>query len=113
MTSPIALLPVMALLFCRPAMAQSPPSPVPPTTTAPLQPVRPKSATPARTLQTVTVIGRYDHGVGASDAASEGLVLGQLLHDIPLLRPGELLETMPGPVFTHHSGDGNRITRRK
>ncbi len=38
----------------------------------------------------------YDNAVGSSDAASEGVVLGELLLDRPLLRPGEVLETVPG-----------------
>jgi hypothetical protein len=38
--------------------------------------------------------------------ASEGVVNGALLQDIPLLRPGETLETVPGLVVTQHSGDG-------
>ena len=58
------------------------------------------------TLPTVTVMGHYDNAVGTSDAASQGVIRGQLLQDIPLLRPGEALETVPGMVVTQHSGDG-------
>lgn len=57
-------------------------------------------------LQTIKVVGHYENGLGTSDAASQGIVLGQLLRDIPLLRPGEVLETIPGVVVTQHSGDG-------
>jgi hypothetical protein len=57
-------------------------------------------------LSTVTVEGHYDNAVGTSDAASQGVVGGALLQDIPLLRPGEALETVPGLVVTQHSGDG-------
>lgn len=57
--------------------------------------------------QTVTVQAQhYNNAVGSSDAASEGVVLGELLQDRPLLRPGEVLETIPGMVVTQHSGDG-------
>ncbi|MEO7050648.1 MAG: TonB-dependent receptor, partial [Rhodanobacter sp.] len=59
-----------------------------------------------QTLPAVTVVGHYDNGVGTSDAASQGIILGQLLRDSPLLRPGEVLETIPGMVVTQHSGDG-------
>jgi outer membrane receptor for ferrienterochelin and colicin len=57
-------------------------------------------------LPATTVQGHYDNGVGTSDAASQGIVNGALLRDIPLLRPGEVLETVPGLVVTQHSGDG-------
>jgi outer membrane receptor protein involved in Fe transport len=54
----------------------------------------------------VEVVGHYDTGIGTSDAASQGVVLGSTLQDLPLLRPGEVLETVPGLVVTQHSGDG-------
>jgi outer membrane receptor protein involved in Fe transport len=60
----------------------------------------------AKTLGKVTVEAHYDNGVGTSDAASQGVILGSLLQDIPLLRPGEVLEAVPGLVVTQHSGDG-------
>lgn len=61
---------------------------------------------PTTALKPVLVVGHYDNGVGTSDAASQGIILGQLLQDIPLLRPGEVLEAIPGLVVTQHSGDG-------
>ena len=57
-------------------------------------------------LEAVVVTAHYDNAVGTSDAASQGTVRGELLQDIPLLRPGEVLETVPGMVVTQHSGDG-------
>jgi hypothetical protein len=57
-------------------------------------------------LQAVDVVGHYDNGVGTSNAASQGVILGSLLQDIPLLRPGEVLEAVPGLVVTQHSGEG-------
>ena len=57
-------------------------------------------------VQQVDVAGHYDNGVGTSDAASQGTVRGERLADLPLLRPGEVLETVPGLVVTQHSGDG-------
>jgi len=56
--------------------------------------------------QQVDVTGHYANGVGTSDAASQGTVRGERLTDLPLLRPGEVLETVPGLVVTQHSGDG-------
>ena len=56
--------------------------------------------------QSVEIDGHYVNGVGSSDAASQGTVRGERLTDLPLLRPGEVLETVPGMVVTQHSGDG-------
>ena len=61
---------------------------------------------PATALPEIQVQGTYDNAVGTSDAASQGVVRGALLQDQPLLRPGEVLETVPGMVVTQHSGDG-------
>src|SRR5690242_11655273 len=56
--------------------------------------------------QQVEVVSHYDNAVGSSDSASEGVVRGERIADLPLLRPGEVLETVPGLVVTQHSGDG-------
>jgi TonB-dependent Receptor Plug Domain len=65
------------------------------------------SQKPTQALPEVIVNARhYENGVGTSDAASEGAVNGQIFNDLPLLRPGEALETVPGMVVTQHSGDG-------
>jgi len=48
----------------------------------------------------------YDNAVGSSDAASQGTVSSERLQALPLLRPGEVLEAVPGMVVTQHSGDG-------
>jgi outer membrane receptor protein involved in Fe transport len=63
-------------------------------------------AAAAKTLTAVQVNGHYDNGVGTSNAASQGVILGALLQDIPILRPGEVLEAIPGLVVTQHSGEG-------
>jgi len=60
----------------------------------------------ADVLPEVVVQGHYDNAVGTTDAASQGTVDGALLGDMPLLRPGDVLETVPGLVVTQHSGDG-------
>ena len=57
-------------------------------------------------LDKVEVKGHFDNAVGTSDAASQGVIRGEIINDIPLLRPGEALETVPGMVVTQHSGDG-------
>jgi hypothetical protein len=57
--------------------------------------------------QTIEVTGRhYDNAVGRSDAASEGVIRAELLKSRPALRPGEVLEFVPGVIVTQHSGDG-------
>ncbi len=73
------------------------------------QPAAPADAAPAvqvAAAQQVEVTAHYANGVGTSDAASQGTVRGERLTDLPLLRPGEVLETVPGLVVTQHSGDG-------
>ena len=56
--------------------------------------------------QTITVTGHYDNAVGSSDAASQGVINRELLKSRPALRPGEVLEFVPGLIVTQHSGDG-------
>lgn len=60
----------------------------------------------ASDLRAVQVHAHYENGIGSSQAASEGVVNGALLRDIPLLRPAEAMETIPGLIVTQHSGDG-------
>jgi outer membrane receptor protein involved in Fe transport len=55
----------------------------------------------------VEITGRhYDNAVGSSDAASQGVIRAELLQSRPALRPGEVLEFVPGVIVTQHSGDG-------
>ncbi|MBJ7309974.1 TonB-dependent receptor [Rugamonas sp. CCM 8940] len=54
----------------------------------------------------VEVLGHYDNSVGTSGAASQGMVTAALIANRPALRPGELLEFVPGVIVTQHSGDG-------
>jgi outer membrane receptor protein involved in Fe transport len=44
--------------------------------------------------------------VGTTDAASKGTVTARRVETRPALRPGELLEYVPGVIITQHSGDG-------
>jgi hypothetical protein len=65
------------------------------------------TAPAAAATEKVEITGRhYDNAVGSSDAASQGVVRAEMLKSRPLLRPGEVLETVPGLVVTQHSGDG-------
>jgi hypothetical protein len=54
----------------------------------------------------VRIIGHYENAVGTSDAASQGYITPQLIEARPMLRPGEVLEYVPGVIITQHSGDG-------
>ncbi|HTQ00260.1 MAG TPA: TonB-dependent receptor [Casimicrobiaceae bacterium] len=60
----------------------------------------------AQVLAPIQVSGHYDNSVGSSDAASEGVITPQLIEDRPLLRPGNILDYVPGMVVTQHSGAG-------
>lgn len=66
-----------------------------------------KPVTPDALSARIEVTGRhYDNAVGTSDAASQGTITAELLKSRPALRPGELLEFVPGVIVTQHSGDG-------
>ena len=54
----------------------------------------------------VEVVGTYETGVGTSDSASEGRITARRIETAPALRPGEILEYVPGLIITQHSGDG-------
>src|SRR5712692_881569 len=88
----------LTLGFCAPGPlgAQTPPP------TAQEQP----SADTPQTLEPLVVTGRADDLVGVAGAASEGRVGQAQLETRPLLRPGEVLEVVPGVAVTQHSGSG-------
>jgi hypothetical protein len=73
---------------------------------AAVSPAQSQQGSAEPTLDSVVVTGHYNNGVGTSDAASQGTVNSKLIEDQPLLRPGEVLEFIPGMVVTQHSGDG-------
>ena len=58
-------------------------------------------------LAPVEIVGpRHSNAVGDWDAASQGEAAGTELAARALLRPGEVLEAVPGLIVTQHSGDG-------
>ena len=57
-------------------------------------------------LDPIVVEGRIDNLTGSVSTASVGRVGYRDLRLRPLLREGELLETVPGLIMTQHSGDG-------
>lgn len=58
------------------------------------------------TLERMVISGRADSLVGIAGSASDGYVGRDHFEQRPLLRPGELLETVPGLIATQHSGNG-------
>lgn len=66
---------------------------------------RPVATARATDVEAVYVFGKRLEGVGTSVAASAGEVSFAKFEDRPLLRPGELVEVVPGLVATQHSGN--------
>ena len=63
-------------------------------------------AADAGALPRVIVTGRGKDLIGVADSATEGVVSARQLANRPLLRPAEVMETVPGLTVTQHSGDG-------
>ena len=61
------------------------------------------AAEPDDALPTITVVGT---GVSNMEAASVGDVGHDEIASQPLLRPGAVLENVPGLIVTQHSGEG-------
>ncbi|MEY4733922.1 MAG: hypothetical protein RLZZ464_1988 [Pseudomonadota bacterium] len=60
----------------------------------------------AQGADTVEVRAERESMSGLARSASEGIVSGERLRALPLLRPGEVLEMVPGLMVTQHAGDG-------
>src|SRR5271157_4985810 len=55
---------------------------------------------------TITVKGREDSLIGVAVSATQGTVGATEIQDRPILRSGEVLETVPGLIITQHAGGG-------
>ncbi len=69
----------------------------------------PEFATPASKpleLPEVIVESRRDNLLGIAASASQGTTGAAQLADRPILRSGEVLETIPGVIITQHAGGG-------
>ena len=55
---------------------------------------------------TINVQGREDDLIGIADSATQGTVGAKEIQDRPILRSGEVLETIPGIIITQHAGGG-------
>jgi outer membrane cobalamin receptor len=58
------------------------------------------------TLPEIVVTGRRDSMLGIAESASQGTTSAEQLADRPILRSGEILETVPGVIITQHAGGG-------
>lgn len=57
-------------------------------------------------LSEIVVEGRADSLIGVADSATQGTVGAAQLAERPILRSGEVLETVPGVIITQHAGGG-------
>jgi len=55
---------------------------------------------------TIAVQGREDDLIGIADSGTQGTVGAKELQARPILRSGEVLETVPGLIITQHAGGG-------
>ena len=55
---------------------------------------------------TINVQGREDDLIGIAESGSQGTVGAKEIQDRPILRSGEVLETVPGLIITQHAGGG-------
>jgi hypothetical protein len=55
---------------------------------------------------TINVEGRQDSLIGIASSATQGTVGATEIQDRPILRSGEVLETVPGVMITQHAGGG-------
>jgi Carboxypeptidase regulatory-like domain/TonB dependent receptor/TonB-dependent Receptor Plug Domain len=57
-------------------------------------------------VSTINVQGRADDLVGVASSATQGTVGASEIGDRPILRSGEVMETIPGVIITQHAGGG-------
>jgi hypothetical protein len=55
---------------------------------------------------TINVQGRADDLIGIAESGTQGTVGATEIQDRPILRSGEVLETVPGLIITQHAGGG-------
>jgi hypothetical protein len=84
---------ITAALHCPPASAQDSTN-------------SPPTMTNAIRLPTVVVEGRQDSMIGIASSATQGTVGATEIQERPILRSGEILETVPGVIITQHAGGG-------
>jgi hydrogenase/urease accessory protein HupE len=60
----------------------------------------------AKDIEKIEIRGRADSLLGVADSATQGTVGFEQLDLRPILRTGEILETVPGVIITQHAGGG-------
>ncbi len=68
--------------------------------------IPPATQPPTVTLDTIEVTGRSDSQIGIATSAAQGTIGMDDLSLRPLLRVGEIMETIPGMIATEHGGGG-------
>lgn len=58
------------------------------------------------TLPEMVVRGRGEDLIGVADSANQGTISANQLASRPMLRSGEILESVPGVIITQHAGGG-------
>ncbi|MGA2396084.1 MAG: TonB-dependent receptor plug domain-containing protein [Candidatus Lustribacter sp.] len=66
----------------------------------------PAAAADLSEIGRVEATGRETNLVGTATAASEGTINQTEIANQPILRPGEILEDIPGLIISQHSGEG-------
>jgi hydrogenase/urease accessory protein HupE/outer membrane cobalamin receptor len=74
-------------------------------TPAPAPAPEPTNSNPTQ-LPEVVVQGRQDSMIGIASSATQGTTGAEQLADRPILRSGEIMETVPGVIITQHAGGG-------
>ena len=95
----VAMLLALPFAHFTSARAAQQPTPQPTPTAAP-------SPGPQEIGRTVATRGRETNLVGTATAASEGTIDQEQIATRPVLRPGEVLEAIPGLIVSQHSGEG-------
>lgn len=55
---------------------------------------------------TIEIRAKAENLTGVANSGSEGIVSGLRIAALPILRPGEIMEMVPGLIVTQHAGDG-------
>ena len=55
---------------------------------------------------TIAIIAKRLDLIGIANSASQGVAPAERIVNVPILRPGEILEQVPGLIVTQHSGSG-------
>jgi len=93
-----------AVVFATPPTASPQPCP---TGSAPPSPEPRASPAPClKQIVEIATLGRKADLIGKSLAASEGTIDQEEIVTRPILRPGEVLEAIPGLIISQHSGEG-------